>query len=184
MLKLLSRHNMFVQIFYILGFEQDTLQSIRRDIAALSQLDFDVCQVQVLTPYPRTKQRDEIERKFGIFDKNLSKYNSRNLVWNHPHISPLEMRELQSWANNRIVTTRRTLRTLSKLAIFNGKPSPNLEGIRMVASLFGKQSRQMHKEYARKMCSARKWAERGWFAYEECNTQSAVTSQVTSIAAE
>ena len=52
--------------------------------------------------------------------ENYSKFNSRNLVWNHPRISPEEMRLLQSRANKMFSTTRRSLRTLSKLMLFQG----------------------------------------------------------------
>src|ERR1041384_3568991 len=60
LLKEMSRHNMFVQSFYILGFESDTVESVRRDVEELARLDVDVVQVQVLTPYPRTEQRSTI----------------------------------------------------------------------------------------------------------------------------
>jgi radical SAM superfamily enzyme YgiQ (UPF0313 family) len=91
LVKEMGRLNMFVQAFYILGFEQDTVESIRDDIGKLAELDIDVVQVQVLTPYPRTRERSTIEEQYGIADGNLSKYNSRHLVWRHPHIRPQQM---------------------------------------------------------------------------------------------
>src|SRR5258708_39746626 len=42
----MSRHHMFVQAFYILGFEQDTTSSIRADVDMLATLDVDLVQMQ------------------------------------------------------------------------------------------------------------------------------------------
>jgi hypothetical protein len=167
LLKKMSRHNLFVQCFYIFGFEHDTVASIEQDIEALSQLDADVVQVQVLTPYPLTQQRDTIVLRYGIHDPDLSHYNSRNLVWNHPHISPAEMRRLQDCANRKLSSSRRALRTLRKFSVFCGTNHPNFEGLRLVSGTFSRASRQLHRNYRKGIHGARQWAQVGWYAYEE-----------------
>ena len=172
LLQKMSEHNLFVQCFYILGFEHDTVESIDQDIEALSHLDADVVQVQVLTPYPRTQQRDDIALRHGIHDLNLSLYNSRNLVWNHPHISSAEMRRLQDRANAKLSSSRRALRTLRKFSAFCGTNHLTFEGIRMVFNTFSPASRQLHRNHKRSIRGARQWAQAGWYAYEEeeqCN---------------
>ncbi|MBJ7313502.1 B12-binding domain-containing radical SAM protein [Rugamonas sp. CCM 8940] len=167
MLKLLGKHNMFAQIFYILGFEEDTPESIKEDIQLLAEQDFDVAQIQVLTPYPRTEQRRLIEQKYGIFEFDLRKYNSRNLVWNHPNISPVQMKELQEWANNLICTQKRVRRSMSKLGLYHGRARMGLEGISMLMKQFGGEHGKLHREYQVKLAATRQWAKSGWFAYEE-----------------
>ncbi len=176
LLQKMSRHNLFVQCFYILGFEQDTVESIQHDIEVLSQLDTDVAQVQVLTPYPRTTQRDSIAAHYGIHDLNLSHYNSRNLVWNHPHISPSEMNDLQELANRKLSSSRRALRTLSKFAVFCGTDHLDLGGLRLALGTFSRASRQLHREYARSIHGARQWTSTGWYPYEETPTTDALGS--------
>lgn len=172
----MSRLNLFVQGFYILGFPEDTPESIRHDIETLAGLDLDVVQVQVLTPYPRTEQRSAIEGRYGLLDGNLSKYNSRNLVWNHPNITPEQMRGLQDWANSRLTSSRRALRTLAKFALFHGRRRPNLEGCRLVLSTFQGAAKGLHQEYTPRIASARRWARTGWYPYEEVGAEVALTA--------
>lgn len=167
LLKRMSQHNLFVQCFYILGFEDDTVESIERDIEALSHLDADVVQVQVLTPYPRTQQRDTIAIRHGIHDSNLSHYNSRNLVWNHPHISSVEMQRLQDSANEKLSSSTRALRTLRKFSAFCGTNRLSFEGLRLVVSTFSGASRQLHRHYRKAIRGARHWTQVGWYPYEE-----------------
>lgn len=183
LLSRMSRLNLFVQGFYILGFPEDTPESIRHDVEVLSGLDLDVVQVQVLTPYPRTEQRSLIEGRYGLLDGNLSKYNSRNLVWNHPNITPEQMRELQDWANSRLTSSRRALRTLAKFALFYGRRWPTLEGLRLVLSTFQGAGRELHQEYAPRIASARRWARAGWYPYEEVAPEAAVTAGTVPLTA-
>ena len=167
LLERMRRLNLFVQGFYILGFPEDTVASIRHDIDVLSRLDLDVVQVQVLTPYPRTEQRSMIEERYGLLDENLSQYNSRHLVWNHPNITPEEMRELQAWANSRLTSSRRALRTLAKFALYCGRPYRTLEGLRLVLNASRGTARELHQQYGARIASARRWAHSGWYPYEE-----------------
>jgi hypothetical protein len=177
LLRRLSAHHMFVQCFYIIGFEQDTAASVERDITELAELDVDVVQVQILTPYPMTPQRRSIEQAYGIFDHNLSKYNSRNLVWNHPNISPDKMVELQRWADRRIVNSRRALRTMSKLLLFGGREKLSLDGIRMTGGMFESNLRDLKKQLGLRIAAARQWSRHGWSAYEEYPTEAAITAR-------
>ena len=181
LLATLQRHNLFVQAFYILGFEEDTVESIRHDVEELARLAIDVVQVQVLTPYPNTGQRRAIEDRYGIHDANLSHYNSRNLVWNHPSISPLEMRELQDWANRRLTSSRRALRTLAKFALFCGRRHPSLEGPRLIAAPFLGPAAALHRQRAGSLASARRWTRHAWYAYEEVSSHEAHTAQAGAV---
>ena len=174
LLRKMSRLNMFVQGFYILGFPQDTTASIREDITILSELDLDVVQVQVLTPYPRTAQRDSIEAQYGILESNLSKYNSRHLVWHHPSIQPDQMRELQIWANTKLSSTRRALRTLAKFAVFCGRESPNLAGVKLLIDASRGPMRALQAAHARRIDGARQWARVGWYPYEEVSAGASI----------
>lgn len=180
LLKMMSRNNMFVQAFYILGFESDTVASIRENVRLLAQLDIDMVQIQVLTPYPRTEQAQMIEEKYGIPDRNYSKYNSRNLVWNHPNINPEQMREVQLWANTQLSSSRRTMRTISKFMVFHGKTYPNFKGARVLARSYFGAHRQLYKQLAPRIAGARKWAARGWYPYEEVTDQHSTSRELAT----
>ena len=116
-LRRMNRDNMLIQTFYILGFEQDTEESIRRNIGELKKYHVDSPQMQVLTPWPETKLYDYIDKQYGIFTNDYSKYDTSRLVWNHPNISPAKMRELMFWASDELFNLRSSFRTVSKIAI-------------------------------------------------------------------
>ncbi len=84
--------------FYIIGFENDTVDSVKRDILELHKLKFDFYQICILTPLPTTPLWDEIDTKYGIFEKDYSNFDANHLVWNHPNIPRKEMQELLTWS--------------------------------------------------------------------------------------
>lgn len=167
LLNLMSKHNMLVQAFYMIGFENETVESIRRDVKLLATLDIDVPQVQVITPYPRTPMRDKIIDQHGIWDRNYSHYNSRNMVWNHPNISWREMKDLQIWANQLLVSSRRSLRTMAKVFCYYGTERFSADGLRYAARAFSPRMRPVYARYKVRLEAARRWGKRGWDGYEE-----------------
>lgn len=92
--KKMKENNKFIIGYYMLGFENDTKESIKRDLKKLASLKLDITQLCVVTPFPRTPQWDYLESKYGIIDRNWHHYNAKHLVWNHPNISPKEMKFL------------------------------------------------------------------------------------------
>lgn len=80
--------------YYMIGFEEDTKQSIPEDMKTLAALKLDITQICVITPLPQTPLYQEIEEKYGIFDHDYHHYDGKHLVWNHPHIKPDEMERL------------------------------------------------------------------------------------------
>ena len=115
LLKWMDRDGMLVQTFYIIGFEQDTEDSIRENIRELKQYHIDSPQIQILTPQPETNMFKYIESTYGIISYDYSQYDTTSLVWNHPHISPDKMRQLMFWANDQLFTSRNSLRTAAKV---------------------------------------------------------------------
>jgi len=94
----MNRKNLLTIGFYIIGFESDTPESLRRDLQAVAELNLDLTQICVLTPLPGTPLWDEIDRKYGIFEKDYEKYDAGHLVWHHPHLSPAEARDIVDWS--------------------------------------------------------------------------------------
>lgn len=111
----MNRDNMLVQTFYIIGFEQDTEESIRDNVRELRRYHIDSPQIQILTPQPETNLFNYIESTYGIHTRDYSQYDTTHLVWNHPHISPQRMRELQFWANDVLFTPANSIRTATKI---------------------------------------------------------------------
>jgi radical SAM superfamily enzyme YgiQ (UPF0313 family) len=117
----MQRDSMLIQVFYIIGFETDTAESIVRDIKELKKFHIDSPQIQILTPYPNTPMYKMIDDNYGIIDRDLSKYDSTHLVWNHPNIAPARMRELLFWANGQLYTPQVALNTLQKFVRQNAQ---------------------------------------------------------------
>ena len=79
--------------YYMIGFEEDTKESLREDIKKLAALKLDITQICVITPLPQTPMWTEIEEKFGIWDHDYHHHDGKHMVWNHPHIKPEEFPE-------------------------------------------------------------------------------------------
>ncbi len=83
--------------YYIIGFEDETEEEIIEKLRILSSLRVDFNQLCILTPLPKTPLWYEIEKKYGIFDRDWHHWDTKHLVWNHPYVTPSKMRELLLW---------------------------------------------------------------------------------------
>jgi len=111
----MEKYELFVQGTYIFGFEDDIEESIKRDIEFLNTLPLMVYHIFVLTPLPRTPLAHYIESKFGVFEKDWSRFDCLHLTWNHPHISREKMDRLVRYAKMKGWTIKRYLRTIARI---------------------------------------------------------------------
>ncbi len=84
----LDRAGMYAQGYYIIGLPPETPESIAADLRTLASLKLDVTQITIVTPHPQTEMWHELDSGYGIFEKDWSKFDTKNLVWNHPHCAP------------------------------------------------------------------------------------------------
>lgn len=110
-IKKLQQKNRFVIGYYIIGFPNETVDSIKEDVKKLKELKLDVTQLCILTPFPETPMWKSIDEEFGIFEKDWHKYDTKHLVWNHPNISPEKMQELLNWSLEKIYPNKQFFRT-------------------------------------------------------------------------
>jgi len=89
-----SKPGMYRMAYYMIGCHLMDAEETLKDAARLKAVGFDAHQVNVLTPFPQTPLWDEIESRYGIFDKTYRHYDAKYLVWNHPHISATRMHYL------------------------------------------------------------------------------------------
>ena len=83
---------------YILCFENDTVDSIYKDIQVLNTLELYVCVFMILTPFFGSAIYKEMKRKGMIVETDPTKYDDLNLVWKHPNIKPNEAKDLIEYA--------------------------------------------------------------------------------------
>jgi radical SAM superfamily enzyme YgiQ (UPF0313 family) len=74
--------------YYIIGLPPETPGSIAEDLRTLASLKLDVTQITIVTPHPQTEMWRELDSGYGIFEKDWSKFDTKHLVWNHPHCAP------------------------------------------------------------------------------------------------
>ncbi|MGY4304494.1 hypothetical protein ACVIJ6_001737 [Bradyrhizobium sp. USDA 4369] len=79
---------------YIICFEDDTPESIRRAKRLLGDLGPIYTYFSVLQPMPGTPQYHDMNRRGLINDWNYRRWTGGYLVWNHPVIRPEQAREL------------------------------------------------------------------------------------------
>ena len=90
----LNKKSFLVVGYYMVGFENETKESILRDINKLKKIKMDLCQICVVTPFPETQLKDYLDKKFGIINSNYADYDTKHLVWKHPNIKPEEVKGL------------------------------------------------------------------------------------------
>jgi len=97
----LNRAGLYAQGYYIIGLPSETAESIAEDLRTLASLELDVTQITIVTPHPQTEMWRDLESNYGIFEKDWSRFDTKHLVWNHPHCAPSVLESLleQSFRN-------------------------------------------------------------------------------------
>jgi radical SAM superfamily enzyme YgiQ (UPF0313 family) len=76
---------------YILGFPNDTPDSIRRDIGIIQrELPIDIMEFFCLTPLPGSEDHQILYRKGVPMDPDMNKYDTEHVVTAHPSMSQTE----------------------------------------------------------------------------------------------
>jgi radical SAM superfamily enzyme YgiQ (UPF0313 family) len=100
--------------YYIIGFPNETKETIKQDMEKLAKMKNEMNQVTILTPLPKTPLWYELDSEYGIFEKDYSLYDTNHLVWNHPNIKKDEMEKLHDWALRKVNPRRGFFRILFK----------------------------------------------------------------------
>lgn len=83
-----NRAGLYAHGYYIIGLPSETPESIDADLRTLASLELDVTQITIVTPHPQTEMWRDLESNYGILEKDWSKFDTKHLVWNHPHCAP------------------------------------------------------------------------------------------------
>jgi radical SAM superfamily enzyme YgiQ (UPF0313 family) len=85
--------------FYVIGFLQDTEESIEELIRFSMDLDSTFANFKILTPYPGTPQFKQL--KPLIFETDLEKFDGYTLNFRHPVLTPKRARLMLGMAYSR-----------------------------------------------------------------------------------
>ncbi|HII05801.1 MAG TPA: radical SAM protein [Methanotrichaceae archaeon] len=136
----LQRHGLGTVGYYMIGFASDTKESINEDIGKLASLKLDLSQICVLTPLPKTPLWEEIEEKYGIFDRDYHHYDGKHLVWNHPNISSEEMEQILDWSMRKVNPRTAPFRSSARIWT-NAYRCAGLAGMREIFSYIFRANR-------------------------------------------
>jgi len=92
-------HGIGVEGTILLGLDSQTEDDIRRLIDFLLEINLDLAEFTVMTPFPHTKAYDDMSRQGRIFDHNWNNYNAGKVVFTPKHLSAERLQELyhEAW---------------------------------------------------------------------------------------
>jgi len=82
----------------LLGLDNQTEDDIKRLIDFLLEIDLDLAEFTVLTPFPHTKVYADLVKQNRIFDHDWNHYNAGKVVYHPRHMTPGRLQELYHYA--------------------------------------------------------------------------------------
>jgi radical SAM superfamily enzyme YgiQ (UPF0313 family) len=110
----LNRAGLYAHGYYIIGLPSETPESIAEDLKTLASLQLDVTQITIVTPHPKTEMWRELDSNYGIFENDWSKFDTKHLVWNHPHCAPGQLEALLEQGFRGCYGSKWVVRTMKK----------------------------------------------------------------------
>ena len=82
----------------LLGLDNQNEDDIKRLIDFLLEIDLDLAEFTVMTPFPHTKGYDDLKRENRIFDYNWDNYNAGQVVFHPKQMTADKLQELYHYA--------------------------------------------------------------------------------------
>jgi len=115
--KKIHEYGMSIIGSFVFGFDTDGPDIFKRTVDMIYDLEIDIVEFTILTPYPGTPLFERLEKEKRILIKDWSKYTERgNVVFEPKRMTAEELLNGTEWANNEINTLSGLLRR-----IFNSK---------------------------------------------------------------
>lgn len=143
--KILRKHNIGIIAGTIVGFPEDTRESVKKQLQQIRSLTPDAIYVQYLTPYPKTQLREDLlEAGLVVIKDDYSKYNGFSCVVKTKHMSREELYRAKKiecfkpYFNLKMIWNNYFLRNSGKEMVIN-----ELKNIKMLISnvIRGKQQK-------------------------------------------
>jgi len=91
--KILHKHRIKVHGMFVLGSDEDDIETIRDTVRFAKGLKIDTVQFLILTPLPGTETYDELCQQGRIFVTDWSKYTGHHVVFNPLKMSPWKLQK-------------------------------------------------------------------------------------------
>jgi len=82
----------------LLGLDNQTVDDIKRLIDFLHEIDLDLAEFTVLTPFPHTKAWTDLRKQKRIFNYDWNDYNAGQVVYHPKHMTAERLQELYHYA--------------------------------------------------------------------------------------
>ncbi len=136
--RLCHQNGISSQFANIIGFPDHREEDVLDHIRLLRELDPDTAVLFTLTPIPGTEQYDDFLRDGLITEKNLDRFDTNCVTWEHPHFSAEKFRELVLRCNLEFYKPRDSVRRGWR-AFFRQRPmkgvSPTIKANTLMAGL-------------------------------------------------
>ncbi|MCJ7771774.1 MAG: radical SAM protein, partial [Desulfobacterales bacterium] len=91
-------HGIGVEGTVLLGMDDQTEDDIKRLIDFLFEIELDLAEFTVLTPFPHTEAFDDLQQQNRIFSYNWDDYSADRVVYQPKHMAPERLQELLQYA--------------------------------------------------------------------------------------
>jgi radical SAM superfamily enzyme YgiQ (UPF0313 family) len=119
MCDLYHRYGISCHAGYIIGFPNDTRETVREDVETLKQIGFDQVSFFCLTPLPGSEDHARLSMKNGCVESDFNAYDSFQPVTDHPLMSRAQWRDAYNDAWERFFTVKQMAAALKRISPAN-----------------------------------------------------------------
>ena len=91
-------HGIGVEGTILLGLDEQTEDDIKRLVDFLLEVELDLAEFTILTPFPHTRTRDDLEKEGRILTSDWDQYTADKVVYQPRHMTPDRLLELYHYA--------------------------------------------------------------------------------------
>jgi len=91
-------HGIAVEGTILLGMDNQTEDDVKRLLDFIGEINLDLAEFTVLTPFPETKAYDDLLKEGRIFDHDWNHYGADRVVFQPRHMTPDKLQELYHYA--------------------------------------------------------------------------------------
>lgn len=142
--RILKSTGLLVYAGFIIGFPEDTIDTVWDTITLPDKLDIDSPGFQLMVPYPKTKVREKALREGGILTNDFNKYTTYGVVYVPPGLNGYDLLAIRKFAFQYFHTCSRK-RVDNFLKRFEGMKDYDL--IKEKYNLMYEQKDEYNKEY-------------------------------------
>ena len=112
LVKTIQSHHIGIHGSFIFGFDEDDRTVFRKTIDFVQKNNMELPNFSILTPFPGTPLRNQLEEEGRIFDDNWSHYDMSHVVFRPKKMTVQELQEGYLWAQKYICAPRSILKRL------------------------------------------------------------------------